>query len=318
MKNVLRSILFASFALAAHLAFAQNTYPAKPIHFVVPFSAGGESDIVAREIASKLTVLRGYPVIVDNFPGAGGNLGTEKALKEPADGYTFLVISGAYAVNAVLSKPSFDPIAGIQPVIQFGSQPSVLVANLKYANVGELLDKARKSPGSINYGTAGIGSLGHLSNENFAMVAGVKLNHIPYKGNSGAIADLAGGQIDMMFAGVTGAVALAKGGKVRMLAISTSKRIPALPEVPTLIESGVSLDSGLWHGLVTSKDVPPAIVEKLNADLNAVLRDPEIVAKFAKTLLTPIGGTSNQFKDVIQKEIERAQRIVKATNIKME
>ena len=316
--NCIRTlILLTASALVAPIASAQGTYPTKPIHFVVPFSAGGESDIVAREIANKLTALRGYTVIVDNFPGAGGSLGTEKALKETADGHTLLVISGAYAVNAVLNKRA-DAMTRIQPVIQFGSQPSVLVANRKYGTLNALLEKARNSPESINYGTAGIGSLGHLSNENFAMVAGVKLNHIPYKGNSAAIADLAGGQLDMMFAGVTGAMTLAKGGQVRILAVSTSKRIPVLPEVPTLVESGVSLESGLWHGLVASKDVPPAIVEKLNADLNAVLRDPEIVVKFNKSLITPIGGTSAQFKEVMQLEMERAQRIIKTANIKLE
>ena len=189
-------------------------------------------------------------------------------MKEPADGYTFLVISGAYAANAVVTKPAFDPVAAIQPIIQFSSQPSVLVANSKYASVGELLDKARKSPGSINYGSAGIGSLGNLSNENFALVAGVSLNHIPYKGTSNAVTDLAGGQIDMMFAGVTGARALAKGGKIKMLAVTTPKRIPVLPEVPTLIESGVAYESSLWHGLVASKDVPATIVERMNSDLN--------------------------------------------------
>lgn len=193
MNSFHRFALVAA-ATFAPLVWAQDNYPSKPIHFVVPFSAGGESDIVARQIATRLGALRGYTVIVDNFPGAGGNLGAERALKEPADGYTFLVISGAYAANAVVTKPSFDPVAAIQPIIQFSSQPSVLVATSKYASVGELLEKARKSPGSINYGSAGIGSLGNLSNENFALVAGVSLNHIPYKGTSGAVADLAGGR----------------------------------------------------------------------------------------------------------------------------
>lgn len=297
-------------------ANAQSSYPDKPIHFVVPFAAGGESDIVARRIATKLTALKGYTVIVDNFPGAGGNLGAEKALREPADGYTLLVISGAYGANAAVNKPNFDPIAAIQPVIQFSTQPSVLVANLKYSSVTELLNQARRSPGSVNYGSAGIGSLGHLSNENFAMVTGVSLNHIPYKGTSAAVIDLAGGQIDMMFAGVTGARALAKGGKIRMLAVTSANRLPVLPDVPTLKESGIAYESQLWHGLVASKDVPPSIVDRLNADLNEVLRDPDVVSKFNAELLTPVGGTSKAFKVVIVGELERLQRIVKNANVK--
>lgn len=310
------AVLAAALTVVAPFASAQVTYPSKPIHFVVPFAPGGESDIVARQIATKLAVLRGYTVIVDNYPGAGGNLGAEKALKEPADGYTYLVISGAYAANAAVTRPNFDPVAAIQPVIQFSTQPSVLVANLKYNSVKELLDQARKSPGGVNYGSAGIGSLGHLSNENFALVTGVSLNHIPYKGTSGAVTDLAGGQIDMMFAGVTGARALAKGGKIRMLAVTSHKRLSVLPDVPTLVESGIPYESGLWHGLVAAKDVPPAVIEKLNADLNAVLRDPDIVSKFNAELLTPVGGTSKEFKDVITSELDRLQRIVKAANVK--
>lgn len=310
------TVLAALTTFVCTLAYAQGAYPAKPIHFVVPFAAGGESDIVARQIATKLAALKGYTVLVDNYPGAGGNLGAEKALKEPADGYTFLVISGAYAANAAVTKPNFDPVAAIQPVIQFSVQPSVLVANLKYHSVNELLDQARKTPGSVNYGSAGIGSLGHLSNENFAMIASVSLNHIPYKGTSGAVTDLAGGQIDMMFAGVTGARALAKGGKIRMLAVTSAKRLPVLPDVPTLTESGIPYESGLWHGLVASKDVAPAIIEKLNADLNAVLRDPDVVSKFSAELLTPVGGTPKAFKDVIAADLDRLQGIVKAANVK--
>ncbi len=282
----------------------------------MPFAAGGESDIDARQVAAKLASKRGYTVLVDNFPGAGGNLGAEKAPKEPADGYTLLVISGAYAANAAVNKPNFGPIVAIQPVIQFSTQPSVLVSNLKYHSVKELLDDARKSPGRLNYGSAGIGSLGHLSNESFALVTGVSLNHIPYKGTSGGVTDLAGGQIDMMFAGVTGARALAKGGKIRMLAVTSAQRLPVLPEVPTLLESGIQYESKLWHGLVASKDVPPAIVEKLNADLNAVLRDPDLVSKFNAELLTPVGGTPKAFKDVLTSELDRLQRVVKAANVK--
>ncbi len=310
------TVLASATLLIPVLASAQGTYPSKPVHFVVPFAAGGESDIVARQIATKLGALRGYTVIVDNFPGAGGNLGAEKALKEPADGYTFLVISGAYAANAAVTKPNFDPVAVIQPVIQFSTQPSVLVTNLKYTSVQQLLDTARKSPGTVNYGSAGIGSLGHLSNENFAMVTGVSLNHIPYKGTSGAVTDLAGGQIDMTFAGVTGARALAKGGKIRMLAVTSPKRLPVLPDVPTLLESGISYESGLWHGLVASKGVPVSIIEKMNADLNAVLRDPDVVSRFNAELLTPAGGTPKAFKEVITNELDRLQRIVKAANVK--
>ena len=319
MKFTYRFFLLASFAAFAPLAWGQAQYPSKPIHFIVPFQAGGESDIVARQIANKLSAMRGYVVIVDNFPGAGGNLGAEKALREPADGYTMLVISGAYAGNAVVSKPAFDPVSAIQPVIQFTRQESVLVANAaKFKTMAELIDAAKMAPETINYGSAGVGSLGHLSTENFAYNAGIKLNHIPYKGTSGAISDLAGGQTDMMFAGLTAAKALAKSGQIRILAIGGAKRLPDMPEVPTFAESGLpKFETNLWHGLVASKDVPSSIITKLNTDINAVLRDPEIVARYRFDNVSPVGGTPAQFKELIRGDMDRLKQIVKIANIKV-
>jgi tripartite-type tricarboxylate transporter receptor subunit TctC len=314
-----RILLIAACTLAAQGAFAQAGYPAKPIHFIVPFQAGGESDIVARQIANKLIALRGYHVIVDNYPGAGGNLGAEKALREPADGYTFLVISGAYAGNSIVSKPSFDPIGAIQPVIQFTRQESVLVASTKFKTLGELIGTAKKGPGTVNYGSAGVGSLGHLSTENFAYHAGVKLNHIPYKGTSGAISDLAGGQTDMMMAGLTGARALAKTGQIRILAVGGTKRLADLPDVPTFAESGLpKFETNLWHGLVASKEVPAAIITRINSDINAVLRDPEIVARYSSENVAAIGGTPAEFKETIRSDMERLRFIVKAADIKIQ
>jgi tripartite-type tricarboxylate transporter receptor subunit TctC len=312
-------LLAAACGLFSIGAVAADTYPVKPIHFIVPFQAGGESDIVARQIASKLGALRGYTIVVDNYAGAGGNLGAEKALREPADGYTLLVISGAYAGNAVVQKPNFDPAAAIQPVILFARQPSVLVANPKYDSIGALLDAARKSPGSINYGSAGVGSLGNLTTEEFAAQAHVKLNQIPYKGNSGAINDLAGGRTDMMLAGLSGAEALAKTGSVKLLAVGGDHRLASHPEVPTFAESGLpDFKEDLWHGLVASKDVPPAIVAQLNSDLNAVLKDPEVIGRFSALGLTPAGGTPEQFKQLIRGDMQRMQVIVKQADIKIQ
>lgn len=312
-------VLFAACTALSPLAFGASpeaAYPAKPIHFIVPFSPGGESDVAARTIANRLSTLPGYTVIVDNYAGAGGNLGAEKALREPADGYTMLVISGAYSANAVTLKPAFDPIAAIQPVIEFSLQPSVLVSTPKWQSLGDLLAAARKAPGSINFGTAGVGSMGHLSTEDFAQQAHVKLNHIPYKGSSGAINDLAGGQIDMQMSGITAAESLSRSGKVRLLAISGDARNPAFPDVPTFAESGLpDFKAGLWHGLVASKDVPPAIVAKLNADINTVLRDPELKKRFATLNMTPVGGTPAQFEGAIRDDMKHWQQVVRDAGI---
>lgn len=316
-----RRLLFATCcALAAPLAWSADAYPTKPVRFVVPFAAGGESDIVARLIASKLQT-RGYTTVVDNRPGAGGNLGTEQALRELPDGYTLLVISGAYAGNAVVMKPSFDPLRAIQPVVQFSRQPSVLVVSTASAitTLKELVDKARRSPSTITYGSAGVGSLGNLAGEYFASAAGIKLLHIPYKGTSGGMTDLAGGQIDMMTSGITAARSLANSGKIRILAVSGVKRVPELPDVPTFAEAGVAdFEIGLWHGLVAPKDVPAPIIAKLNADVNEVLQEPDIQLRFSTDAMVSVGGTPEQFRSVIKGDMERWRRIVKDANIKVQ
>lgn len=315
-----RRLLAALCALAAPAAWSAEAYPAKPVRFVVPFAAGGESDIVARLVATKLQS-KAYTVVIDNRPGAGGNLGAEQALREPPDGYTLLVISGAYAGNAVAMKPSFDPLGAIQPIVQFSRQPSVVVVSTAsgFKTLKELTDAALLSPGKITYGSAGVGSLGNLAGEYFASAAGIKLMHIPYKGTSGAMTDLAGGQIDMMTAGITAARPLAKSGKIRILAVSGNKQIAELPGVPTFAESGLSnFEIGLWHGLVASKSVPQSVIVKLNADVNEVLRDAEVQSRFALDAMTSVGGTPQQFGDVIRGDMERWRRIVKEASIKVQ
>lgn len=291
-------------------------YPSRPIRFIVPFAAGGESDITARIIASNLARLKGYSVIVDNVPGAGGNLGVAKALREPADGYTFIVISGAYLANAVASGQPQDPVVAIQPVIQFTSQPAVLVGNQKYSSLQQLIDTAKKAPGSLNYGSAGIGSLGNFSCEEFSRLAGIKMTHVPYKGNSQAINDLAMGQVDMMSAGVSGALTMVGTGKVRILGTATTKRIPEMPEVPTLSESGVAYVSSLWHGLIAAKEVPAAIIAKMNVDLALVLRDPETVAALKPQMLTPVGGSPEDFKKTMARDVAKLKAIAAASHIR--
>jgi tripartite-type tricarboxylate transporter receptor subunit TctC len=302
---------------ASSFASAQGSnYPTKPIRFIVPFAAGGESDIVARHIANNLTRLKGYPVIVDNVPGAGGNLGVERGLREPADGYTFIVISGAYLANAIASRQRQDPLAAVQPVIQFSSQPAVLVASQKYADLRQLIDAAKKEPGSLNYGSAGVGSLGNFSMEEFSRLAGIKLTHIPYKGNAQAVNDLAMGQVDIMSGGVSGALAMARTGKVRILGTATTKRIPEMPDVPTLTEAGVPYVSSLWHGLIAAKGVPAEVIAKMNADAALALRDPAAVTALKAQMLAPVGGSAEDFKKVMAGEADRLTAIAAAADIR--
>ena len=320
MKTSRRLMLAACAALCLP-AFAQPArYPSKPVRFIVPFAPGGGSDTMARLIAQKLTEQHGYTVVVENKPGAGGNLGAEAALREPADGYTLLVISGSYAGNAILSKPTFDPVAAIVPIVQFTREPSVLVVDQEspFKNLKDVLDKAKKEPGTVSYGTSGVGSLAHLTSEYFASLAGVKLNHIPYKGTSAALVDLAGGQIQLMFGGTTSVAPLAKGGKVRPVAVAASARLQSMPNVPTFAEQGLPTFRGdLWHGLVAAKGTPADVVAKLNADVNAVLRSPEMGARLASDDVQAAGGTPQQFGEVIRGDMERWKAIVQQANIRI-
>lgn len=320
MRVSRRIILSCCAALCVPVLAQQASYPVKPVKFVVPFAPGGGSDTFARQIAQKLNESYGYTIVIDNKPGAGGNLGATAALREPPDGYTLLVISGSYAGNAVVNKPAFDPIAAIEPVIQFTREPIVLVAGptSPFKSLGELVSEAKKNPDSIAYGTSGAGGLAHLATEYFASVAGIKLNHIPYKGTSASLVDLAGGQIHMILGGSSSIGSLAKAGKVRPLAVAAPVRLQSMPDVPTFAEQGFGgFRADLWHGLVAPKGVPPGVVAKLNADINAILRNPEIVANFAVVDVTAAGGTPQQFGEVLRADMERWKTIVKQANIKL-
>jgi tripartite-type tricarboxylate transporter receptor subunit TctC len=321
MKLSRRIILASAIALCLPALAQPVAYPGKPVKFVVPFASGGGSDTMARLIAQKLNERFGYTVIVDNRPGAGGNLGAEAALREPADGYTLLVISGSYAGNAVVREPSFDPIAAIQPIVQFSHEPIVFVVGptSPVKSLKDLVANAKRNPGMVTYGSSGVGGLAHLSTEYFASLAGVKLNHIPYKGTSGALVDLAGGQIDFFLGGTTSVNGLVKGGKVRPLAVASSARISSMPTVPTLAEQGfASFKGDLWHGLAAARNVPAAVVVKLNRDINAVLQLPEIKARLATDDVAPAGGTPEAFAEVIRSDMERWRAVVKQANIKVD
>ena len=302
-------------------ALAQAKYPAKPIKFIVPFAPGGGTDTVARVVAQKLTERHGYTVVVDNRSGAGGNLGSEAALREPADGYTFLVISSSYSVNAVLNKPSFDPLTAIEPVVQFTREAIVLAVgmNTPYRTVAEFIAAAKANPDKVAFGSSGNGGLAHLAAEYFNALAGIKITHVPYKGTGAAIIDLAGGQIQMLMAGNTSFTSLAKAGKVRLLAVGAPQRLATFPNVPTFAEAGMpQYRADIWHGLVAAKGTPRDIITKMNADINAVLRSPEIQARFTQDDLIAAGGAPQQFGETIRSDMDQWRTVVKQANIKID
>lgn len=318
-----RAMLGAGVALAAGAApsWAQPAYPSRPVKFVVPFAPGADTDILAREIGTKLNQAFGYTVVVENKPGKGGSVGTEAALREAADGYTGAVISGSYISGVAFGMPNHDAVGTIQPVIQFSRTPSAMVvggvSNIK--TLEDFIRQAKARPGKVTYGTSGVGGLGNLSGEYFAMLAGIKLSHVPYKGASSVLGDVISGQVDMTLAGIAALRPLIKAGKLRLLAVGDTKRLPDFPDAPTYAEAGMpAFDFELWHGLIMPKGVPAAVVEKLNADINAVLKSPELRQHFAQQAVVPIGGAPEQFAQVMRRDLERYRQVIKAGNIKAE
>ena len=307
--------------MACAPAQAQPKYPARPVKFIVPFAPGGGTDTMARLVAQKLTEKQGYAVVVENKAGAGGNLGAEAALREPADGYTFLVISSSYAVNAVLSKPSFDPLNAIEPVIQFSREPVALAvgANTPYTSLAELVAAAKATPDKLAFGSSGVGGLAHMAAEYFNAQASIKITHVPYKGTGAALVDLAGGQIQMLMAGTNSFTALAKAGKLRLLAVGAPQRLATWPKVPTFAEAGMpQYRADIWHGLVAARGTPSDIIYKVNADINAVLRSAEVQARLTQDDVVAAGGAPQAFGEVIRSDLERWRAVVKQSNIKLD
>src|SRR5437870_8055711 len=268
----MRILLVAVLAVAAGFAQSQ-TYPAKPVRIVAPFAPGGGTDFIARLLAQKLTERLGQQVIVENKPGAGGNLGAEFAVKSPPDGYTLLLIAGSYTVNPSLYKLSFDPVNDISPIVQLSQGPFVVAVHpsVPAKTLRELIDYARKEPDKLSYASAGSGSITHLASELFLDMAKIRIVHVPYKGTGPALNDTIAGNTQLIFGSVATSLQFIKSGRLRGLAVTTPQRIPAAPELPTVAEAGVSgYEVVLWHGLVAPKGVPRPIVDRLNREANEV------------------------------------------------
>src|SRR6478609_439559 len=271
--STLRISLAALFLTAALPLQAQN-YPAKPVHIIVPFAPGGGSDFIGRFIAQRLSDSFGKQVIVENKPGAGGMLGVEQGVSSAPDGYTLVLIASSYTVNPAIYKLKFDPVADITPIIQLSQGPLLVVVrpSLPVKNLKDLIALAKAKPGTINFASSGQGSVIHLATELFDAMAGIKMNHIPYKGTGPALTDTIGGQTDVFFSSTATAMPHVQSGKLRAIAVTTAKRIPALPNVPTVAESGLpGYEVILWHGLIGPKGLPRPIVERINAEVTKAL-----------------------------------------------
>ena len=311
--------LLAAVSLAPP-ALAQS-YPTKPVRIVVPFAPGGGSDFIARFIAQRLTAGLGQQVIVENKPGAGGMLGIEQGVKSPADGYTLTLIASSYTVNPSIYKFTFDPVNDITPIIQLSQGPLLIVVNPKVPvkTTQDLIKLAKAKPGQVNFASSGQGSVIHMATELFQSMAGIKMNHIPYKGTGPALTDTLGGQVDVFFSSTATAVPHVQSGKLRAVAVTTLKRIPALPDVPTVNESGVKgYDVVLWHGLIGPKGLPRPVVDRINAEASKALKVKETEQQLQNDGVAPAGGTPEQFHAQIKKEIGVWRKVAAAAGVKAE
>jgi len=303
------------------LPAAAQTYPAKPVRIIVPFAPGGGSDFIARFTAQRLSGSFGSQVIVENKPGAGGMLGIEAGVRAEPDGYTFTLIASSYTVNPALYPLKYDPVNDITPVVQISQGPMIVVVNPKVPakTAVELIALAKAKPGTINFASAGQGSITHMACELFAHMAGIKMSHIPYKGTGPALTDTIAGQTDLFCTSTATALPHVKAGRLRAIAVTTANRLPAEPNVPTLAESGVKgYDVPIWHGLIAPKGMPRVAVDKMNAEVNKLLKSKDTAEQLQTDGVSPKGGTPEAFRDQIRKEIDLWKKTVAATGVKAE
>jgi tripartite-type tricarboxylate transporter receptor subunit TctC len=317
-----RAALGALTLLLAAGAWAQ-AYPTKPIRLVVPFPAAGTTDILAREVAQRLSVSFGQSVIVDNRPGAAGNIGSDLVAKSAPDGYTLLMGTvGTHAINPSLyAKMPYDHVKDFVPIVLVAGVPNVLevTPSLPVNSVADLIKLAKEKPGQLNFASSGSGTSIHLSGELFKTMAGVDMMHVPYKGSAPAVTDLMGGQVQLMFDNLPSSLAQIKAGKLRAIAVTSAERAPALPNIPTIAESGLpGFEASSWFGLLAPSGTPAAVVARINADVNQWLQTAEAKEKLLAQGAAPAGGTPEQFAAHIRAETEKWAKVVKVSGAKVD
>jgi tripartite-type tricarboxylate transporter receptor subunit TctC len=305
------------------IAAAPVAYPTKPIRMIVPFAAGGGTDVMARAVALKYTETWGQPVIVDNRAGGNGNTGTEMAAKAPADGYTLLVNTNAtIVINPHISKIGYDPVRDFAPITQLATLPFALLLHpsVPAKSVAELVALIKAKPGEFNYGSSGNGGGAHLSGETLKTMLKLDMQHIPYKGGNPAIIALAGGEVKFMFVSILTATPLIESGRVRVIAVTSSKRSPSLPNVPTVAETQglAGFETDLWYGMLAPAKTPAAIVDKLYQETRRVVMLPETRNRFEPTGTVMIGNTPAEFAKIIKDDLTKWALVIKASGAKME
>jgi tripartite-type tricarboxylate transporter receptor subunit TctC len=316
----MRAFIAAVLLLFAGLSHAQ--YPARAVRMVVPFPAGGPTDVLTRVVAQKLSERWRQPVVVENKPGAGGAIGSDFVAKSAPDGYTIVMAtSSTHSIGPALQKLPYDAEKDFAPIAHVWSAPNVLVVSptIGVNDVRDLIALAKAKPGQLNFASSGIGTIPHLSAELFKMLAGVDIVHVPYKGTGLSISDIAAGQVAMLFDSIITAQQHARTGKVKMLAVSTANRSALLPDLPTMQEAGVpGYESTTWFGLFAPARTPQEIVARVNSDVGGLAQDAELRQRFAAAGAEPAAGTPEAFAKLVRAEFEKWSRVVKAANVKVQ
>jgi len=312
--------LLAALCATPVAALAQaDKYPVRPIRMIVPFAPGGGTDITARLIAANVTVAFGQQVIVDNRAGGGGTIGAETAVRAAPDGYTIIMVSGSYGTNAALYKLPYDPVKDIQPIVMIGDTGFILAVHpsVPAKTIPDLIANAKAAPGKLNFASTGTGGITHLATELFNLLAGTQMTHIPYKGTGPALADLIGGQVQLIFGAMPATLPHVRSGKLRGLGVSTAKRSDTIPELPAVGEVVKDYEVVLWYGLWGPKGLPKPIIASWNQEVAKALQTDELKKRLAADGTEPAGGPPEQFLSIIARDVEKWRRVVKAANVKV-
>jgi len=313
--------LAAAATLAASAPILAQPYPTKPVRIIVPFAPGGGNDFIARFMAQRLTTAFGQQFIIENRPGGGGSIGVEAGLRSAPDGYTLTLIPSSYTANPSLYKLRYDPMSDIVPIIQISVYPLLVVVNpaLPVTTTADLIVLAKSKPGSLNFASPGQGTTIHLATELFAGMAGIRMNHVPYKGSGPALADTIAGRIDLYLSSIPPALPHVKSGRLRAIAVTGNQRASALNDIPTVAESGLpGYEVALWYGLAGPKGLPRSIVDRINEQVTIALKSRETVEQLQNDGLLPAGGTPEQFLATIKKEIEVWRKVVNDAGVRVE
>ncbi len=309
-------------AQATSVAQTASSFPNQPIRMVVPYPPGGPTDITARVVAAEMSKTIGQNIVIDNRPGASGMIGSEMVTKSTPDGYTLLANASIHVINpSVYPDMRFDAIKDFVPITQLAQVPLVLVvpANSPIKSVKDLVEYAKANPGKVNFGSAGSASAQHLAGESFKIAAGIQMQHIPYKGSAPALTDLAGGQLQLMFDSMPSATPMINSGKLRAIAVTTTTRAKARPDLPTIAESGFpGFDISTWYAYWAPKGTPADVVEKLAASAAQALKNPEVIAKYEAMGAEPVGSTPAQFAAYVESEAKKWNDIVKKSGAKLD